>query len=383
MRVLMVSSNWPPASGGGAEAYVADLTAALRETGHVVGAVTLGITGDDVVATVTPRPHRLNEHGASSAWRKALFHGADVWRPDVTRTLQRAVERFRPDVVHTHVVAGMSVTALTAPSRIGVPHVHTLHDHWLRCWRSTGTTAQQLPCGPACTAVERFRMGALRGHGPDVVIGISQSVLSSHRWLHLQAPHAVVIRHPAETIPAAAPVPRHGPPVFGFLGQLNPNKGVSVFLGAARRMSASGMRFIVAGRGRLQAEVAAAGIDGLEYRGWVGAAEKEQFFRDIHCLVVPSLWQEPAGLVVREAAARGIPVIASDVGGLPEYVPSSCRPLLFTPGDVIALELKMQLFAATPEAFRVDPAEAGSWPEHLGEVIAAYDTARSFTPVAA
>src|SRR5688572_27781490 len=114
----MVSSNWPPARGGGAESYVAELTAELRGAGHVVGVVTLGITGPDVVTAVPPRPHRLDQHTGGSALGKLAFHGADVWRPDVLPALRRAVASFRPDVIHTHVVAGMSTQALAAPSSL-------------------------------------------------------------------------------------------------------------------------------------------------------------------------------------------------------------------------------------------------------------------------
>ena len=407
----MVSSNWSPDSGGGAEAYVEDLTTALRARGHEVGAVTLGVDAEDVVATVPARPHRLSEHRASPAWRKAMFHGADVWRPDVMRVLRDAARRFRPDVVHTHVVAGMSVAALTAPSRLGLPHVHTVHDHWLRCWRSTGTTAAQAPCGPACTAVARWRASAVHRSGPDVVIGISQAVLDSHPLLQRDRARMTVIHHPAPAMPPAGPrSPCRTPAsnmrsaslgaeqllelrdgrgsgaaagtVFGFLGQLNPNKGVDVFLEAARRLAPSGARFVVAGRGRLDAEVTRAGISGLEYRGWVSGAAKDAFFADIDCLVVPSLWQEPAGLVVLEAVARGLPVIASRVGGLPEYVPASCTDLLCTPGDVASLVEKMTFFAAAPEAFPVDPAEASDWPGHVDEIMAAYRRACGWSAAA-
>lgn len=376
----MVSSNWTPATGGGAEAYVADLTGALRRRGHEVAAVTLGIEGDDVAASVPARPHRLDDHHSGSAWRKAKFHGADVWRPSAVRAVERAVREFGPDVVHSHVVAGMSVSALTAPSRIGVAHVHTLHDHWLRCWRSTGTSARQAPCGPACSAVEHLRAAVLRRHGPHVLIGISQAVLASHAAL--RAAEATVIRHPAAGAPVSPSAARQQP-VFGFLGQLNPNKGVAVFLDAAREMATTGARFVVAGSGRLQAAVASAEVAGLEYRGWVSGADKEHFFASINCLVVPSVWAEPAGLVVAEATVRGVPVIASNAGGLPEYVPSTCRPLLCEPGSVESLVASMRRFAAAPATYSVDPSEAGTWDGHVAAVLAAYGRARTIAHRAA
>ena len=59
-------------------------------------------------------------------------------------------------------------------------------------------------------------------------------------------------------------------------------------------------------------------------------------------LVVPSTWYEVCPLVVQEAHAHGLPVIASDLGSLPEYVIDGHTGLLFTPGDGHALAAKVR-----------------------------------------
>jgi glycosyltransferase involved in cell wall biosynthesis len=63
----------------------------------------------------------------------------------------------------------------------------------------------------------------------------------------------------------------------------------------------------------------------------------EQFVQSADCLVCPSLWAEAAGLVNLEGAACGLPVVASRVGGIPEYVEDGRTGLLFEPGDHAAL----------------------------------------------
>lgn len=373
MRLLMLSSNWPPVTGGGAEAYVSRLADELRGRGHEVAAVTLGIDGPDVVASVPGRPHRLHQHAGASAAGKLAFHAADLARRDVVPIVKRAIRTFAPDVVHSHVVTGMSVHALTAPSEAGAPHVHTLHDHWLRCWRSTGTRRSQRPCGAECSLLAGARLRALRGRGPSTFVAISDAVARAHHGLGPE--RTEVIHHPADVSPRPRSTPPRIPPTFGFLGQLNPNKGVEVLLAAARRVPVPGVRVVIAGRGRLSERVATADVPGVESWGWVDGDGREAFFAAIDCLVVPSVWQEPAGLVVREAAARGIPVIASDIGGLPEYVPSSCRPLLFPAGDVGALTERMRRFADDPAAFRVDPDEVPDWSHHLDAMLDIYRSA--------
>jgi len=51
------------------------------------------------------------------------------------------------------------------------------------------------------------------------------------------------------------------------------------------------------------------------------------------CFVCPSLWAEAAGLVNLEASASGLPVVASRIGGIPEYVEDGRTGFLFLPGD--------------------------------------------------
>jgi glycosyltransferase involved in cell wall biosynthesis len=368
----MVSSLWPPAVIGGAELYAATLARHLREAGHDVAAVTLGVEGDDVVAAVHAWPVGVQDVRGSTPWRRLLFHGRDVWRGDVSDVLARAVAAFRPDVIHTHAVHGMSTAALTAPSRLGVPHVHTLHDFWLRCWRSTLTRRDGGSCGPACRAIASWRSLSTR-RGPAVTIAISNAILEQHRALPWSA-GARVLRHPLEEAPVRRrSLPAPGQAVFGYLGQLNPNKGVRVLLDAHRQ---TGYHLLIAGKGRLESAVRDAASDRLRYIGWVAGTEREQFFDSIDCLVVPSTWCEPAGLVVNEAAARGIPVVASDAGGLPEYVPDACRPLLSVPGDDGDLALRMKTFAEDPESFQPGaPDPARTWGAHVADVVGAYAAA--------
>lgn len=375
-RVLLLSSLWPPAVVGGAELYAAALADRLVGAGHVVGVVTLGVPGPQVVAQMPPRPHTVEYHRAGSRVAQVMFHLGDVWQPGVHRRLRSAIAAFRPDVVHSHVVTGMSARALATPSRLGVGHVHTVHDHWLRCWRSTGTRQDQRPCGPACRSLATWRALQLRRHHPHVVLGISSDVLERHEHLGRVLERARVLRHPVEDVPARRPRPVGSPPTFGYLGQLNPNKGVPVLLDAAERLG-SAAHVVVAGRGVLDQVVAARTGPHVEVLGWVSGAAKADFFERIDCLVVPSVWDEPAGLVVLEAAARGIPVIASAAGGLPEYVPGPCRALLVPPGDAGALADAMGRFAARPEAFDVTGTPLLRWDEHLDEVVRAYDDARA------
>jgi glycosyltransferase involved in cell wall biosynthesis len=74
---------------------------------------------------------------------------------------------------------------------------------------------------------------------------------------------------------------------------------------------------------------------------WQGFVTPKDFFRQIDVLVVPSLWQDPAPLVVLECLTAGIPLIGSRLGGIPELMGDGTG-WLFNPGDPVALELALQ-----------------------------------------
>lgn len=378
MRILHLSSLWPPTVLGGAERYASRLADEQGAAGHEVGAVTLGVSGPGVIAAASSWPYGLDEWAGQPAWKRVIHHARDVYDPLTGRTVVEAIRRFRPDVVHSHGVAGMSAAALTAPGRTRTPHVHTIHDYWLLCQRTTLVAADDRACTARCTGCRvvsglRTRIGERRP--PQLALAVSEAVADEHRRAGVFADRLRVIRHPVEVV--ATRVPRRlptSPIVFGFLGQLLAIKGVRTLLEAFRRLPEGTAELVVAGRGPLADDVAGAGA-GVTALGWVEGGAFDAFFDRIDALVVPSEWKEPAGLVVNEARARQVPVIAASIGGIPELVAPEHRDLLFRSGDVADLVAKLRLFGADPARFAAAEPPKQGWAEHASEVAGAYDDA--------
>jgi glycosyltransferase involved in cell wall biosynthesis len=386
-RVLIVSSLWPPTVFGGAELYAAELAARLRDRGATVGAVTLGVEAPDVVAAVPPFAYRLDEYADQGRARRAAFHVADLYRPTARRVLAGAIRAFRPTVVHSHAVAGLSTSALTTPSAHHVAHVHTLHDYWLVCQRSTLVRRDGTGCDSICRGCAIWsdaRSALLARHGPGVLIAPSRAAAAEHQRLRWARGRIRVI-HPAvpeATSRAGARQDRRpGPIVFGFIGRLEPVKGVGTLVRAFADAALPRARLVLAGDGPLRAELERDAPAGVEILGWVDAERKDAFFDEIDCLVVPSEWREIAGLVVLEARARRIPVIGARIGGIPEMIAPESEPLLFRSGDAGELGQRLVSVAADPRRYEGSVASAAStWDQHVGSVLDAYADARCSLP---
>lgn len=111
-------------------------------------------------------------------------------------------------------------------------------------------------------------------------------------------------------------------------------KGIDVAIRALKELPEQVVLWIV-GNGDEAAQLKQLTVDlSLDHRVrfWGLQLNVEPFMRAADCFVCPSLWQEAAGLVVLEALACGLPVIASAVGGIPEYVEDGRNGFLCPPG---------------------------------------------------
>jgi glycosyltransferase involved in cell wall biosynthesis len=157
-----------------------------------------------------------------------------------------------------------------------------------------------------------------------------------------------------KVIPLGVPVrpprpPLRGPGVIAFAGRLVPEKGVDVLLQAFHRVlpHVPDVRLQIAGDGpsapSLRALAANLGLsDRVVFLGKISRDEMECRFQHAWLQAVPSVWEEPFGLVAAEAAMRGTAAVASDTGGLPEIVIRNKTGLLVPPRDVAGLAEAMQ-----------------------------------------
>ena len=259
-------------------------------------------------------------------------------RPDLIVGLARQFAAARADVVHTHnnvpLIYGGPASRLAGVRAV----VQTRHG------QAIGTTARHRAA---------FRMASLFA-GRVVCVSEDAKRLSAAEGV---APRRLsVIRNGIDTARFAylGPVP-DGPVVT--VGRLVPAKGVDTLLRAAARVARRrpGFRLEIAGDG-----VARPGLEALAVE--LGLTDRVRFLGNVQdvpgllarasALALPSL-SEGISLTLLEAAARGLPIVATRVGGNPEVVEDGVTGRLVAPADAAELASALVDLEANPNGARV------------------------------
>ena len=258
-----------------------------------------------------------------------LWHLVDTYNPWAVQELQRLIQGYRPEIIHTNNLSGFSVSAWAAAARSGLPIVHTLRDYYLLCPRSTmfhrGRNCLS-QCWP-CRFYSRVRKDMTRTVG--AVVGNSRFILERHLksgYFKASRIREVVFNaYAANASPVPPPGPRQRPLRLGYLGRLKPNKGVGLLLQVMETLRADRYELYLAGND----EMGLKNKNRLEHVHFLGFVKPEEFFPQIDVLLVPSLWQDPLPRTIFEAYAFGVPVIGSRRGGIPEAIDEGKTGFLF------------------------------------------------------
>lgn len=291
--------------------------------------------------------------------------------PWAARALDRVLRRTRPDVVHAHNLYPLwSPSALAACRRRGIPTVFTVHNYGLTCpaifHLRQGRICDRCVAGSplaclvhnCCDSVLKSTAYALRSlvarrldlFRRNVTMFVVLNRFGAD-WLGAagydrkrlaELPNMV-------TMPVSASDPGAGRSVV-FAGRLSPEKGVATLLEAARRLPA--IRFEIAGDGPLAAALRAGAPANVRFAGLLDADAMGELYRRARCVVVPSHWFEGCPLVVLEAMAHGVPVVASRLGGLPELVREEETGLLVAARDGAATARAIERLWADPALAR-------------------------------
>jgi glycosyltransferase involved in cell wall biosynthesis len=361
VRILILHSRYLSGPASGENSVVDDETRLLQRNGHTV-------------TSWTPEPE------TGTTLKTMATAGRAVWAFSSAEKVRRLIRSHQPDVVHVHNLFPTLSPAVLRTAAEYVPVVATLHNYRLMCLPSTfirdGRTCEDcLGRVPWPGVVHRCYRGSVAG---SVVLGTSVTlhriagsydrvalflaVSTFLRGKHLEAglsPERLLVKSNFSW-----PVPRREGPgeVFLYLGRLSPEKGVETILRAWRPGLGT---LVVAGTGPEDSRLRAMAPPGVVFLGAVDGSAVPGLLQRARTLLLPSNWYEGQPRVVLEAYAAGVPVLASDVGGLPELVEDGRSGFLLPPTDPEAWTAAMQKLLSDPEAVRLGQRGWQLWRERF------------------
>ena len=347
---------------GGAEAYMLDLATLQARAGHQVEFFAMAHP-DNLPARFADRFPAHIELEPPPPSLSGQLHGAGrvLWSTSARRGMTQVVEDFAPDVVHRlNVYHQLSPSVLDPLRRLGIPAVMTLHDYKLAC-----PSYQFLDHGSPCQACldGGFRQAVRRRcKGGSLA---ASALCATESWLHRRAgaygpvhcfvcpsrflagrmARAGVFPDRLRWVPHFVEVEKLEPKTEAggdvvFAGRLSAEKGVDTLIAAIGRLRPTAT-LQVAGEGpegsRLQALADDLAPGRVVFHGRLGKADTVALLRSAAVVAVPSRWYENQPMIVLEAMALGVPVVASDMGGLPELVEPDVTGALVPPDDDEAL----------------------------------------------
>jgi len=325
---------------GGLFRHVLDLSAAQAERGHDVGYVIDATTADSLTER---RLAQAAEHLSLGVDRIPMHRLPSLQDIRSTRAVRDVVRDKRIDVLHGHGAKGGAYARLVARSlrRSGTPVAAFYTPHGGSLHYSPGSLQ-----GRIYTGIEKVLAPHTAGliFECDFIGRVYDERVGAPAVPRRAVPNALQPRDFTPHTPDADAAD------FLFIGELRLLKGVDVLLQALARVAAHRpVRAVIVGAGpdaALFSDLART-LNIEDKVAFPGAMPAQEAFRLGRCLVVPSR-AESMPYIVLEAAAAGVPLLATSVGGIPEIVSGTDTPLL-PPADIDALTDAMTRFLDAPE----------------------------------
>lgn len=413
MKILLITSFFPPTHTAGTEKRTFGYALKLRERGHDVQVVCAGTWADgdqywngyidETYRQIPVRRIDLN-------WILALDPNRFLYdNPVVAKHLKQWLAQWQPDVVHITSCLTLSASIIQAAKERQLPVVLTLTDYWFICPRLNLLRGDGALCDGRTTSWDCLKCmlwdtkiyGGLSSILPDKLAASTLGWVSKQpqinrrrglRGMALNMDHrkgylakmiaaadrvtapSACLRDVFEAAGVSKPIqvihsghdlawlenmpPREPANLIriGYIGQIIPIKGVHVLVTAFLSADLTGRAELSIFGDQNKSpdythQLAALGNGNSAAIKFHGAFPHErlgEIFSEIDVLVVPSQWHENNPRVIQEAFAGKTPVIASNVGGISEFVQHEVNGLLFERSNVADLANQLRRIVDEP-----------------------------------
>ena len=344
-KVILVNSYYFPDIIGGAEISTQLLAQGLNKhfDVHVVvtGSHKRGIIREIVNGVKVYRLPILNIYSPLvssniSNIKKLNWHLVNSCNPIKGILLKKLLQEIKPDIINTQNLMGIGTFIWKIAKDLSIPVIHTTRDYAL--------------INPVNNSfVNKFihKINVKRSKNVNYVVGISNFILRKHidESLFKKAKKITIGNVVDSKRRERTEVDANSPITIGYFGQISSNKGVETLISAIKDIDAATVKeIIICGSGELLSKIKklAENDRRIVLKGKLTPDKVAQQMARVDLTIVPSIWEEPFGRVIIESFQQGTPVLASDVGGIPELIDD--KKMLFEKQNVKELREKIIRF---------------------------------------
>lgn len=292
-----------------------------------------------------------NSDYLSGVWGKVSAFFSGIYSLRMKRKMRRVLEDKRPDMVHVHnLYPLLSASILVACKEAGIPVVLHCHNHFLTCPIGTHLRNGKLCEECSSGAVLNCVLHNCRKNLPESVGYAVRSKIANWAGWFRNIPSRIIVmsKYSRERLIGAGfsadqialipnvvsmPACPHKKKTYAvYVGRLSIEKGVNLIIKAAERLP--DIDFRIAGDGPLMDALKQGAPQNVHFEGWLSKEECMELYSGALFAIAPSICYETFGLAAADAMAHGLPVIASNLGGLAEIIDDGVNGLHFRVGDV-------------------------------------------------
>ncbi len=348
MKIGVINNLYKPYNVGGAEKVVENDIVDFKAKGHEVFLIT----------SSQKEKGQTEKDGLKIYYLKSIFcrlkniplplrffwHLGNIFSFKKAGIIKNILKEEKPDLIVTHNLMGIGFLTPKIISSLKIEHHHFLHDIQLLHPSGLMFYGQEKKLETGAAKFYQFLTRKLFA-SPAKIISPSKWLLEEHLKRGFFKNSQTEIR-PFNILSEQKVYTQKtgGKTNFLFVGQIEKHKGISLLISAFNEIDNPDIRLKIIGKGSELEKIKkeATGNYKIEILGYLETSDIRRIMSESDCLIVPSFCYENSPTTIQEANSVGLPVIASNIGGIPEIIKAGDK--LFIPGNKADLINKINEF---------------------------------------
>jgi glycosyltransferase involved in cell wall biosynthesis len=354
MKILMINKFLHPS--GGSETYIFKLGDYLKSIGHEVQYFGMEHDGRCVDNNAQQYTSDMDFHNGSKL-KQLTYPLKTIYSSEAKKKLNIVLKDFQPDIIHINnfnyqltpsIIYASNNYKKKANKKVKI--VFTAHDYQLVCPNHMMFDSQHKVCEKCIGGnyINCTKGSCIHSSKAKSLIGTMEATLyktlGTYKYIDNVICCSEFLKGKMDTNPdlAGKTVAMHNfidnienndvdkENYVLYFGRYSKEKGIETII------NAKNIKFICAGSGELEDEINS--NEHITNVGFKSGKELEDLISKAKCSVYPSIWYENCPFSVMESISLGTPVVASNIGGIPELIDDGKTGILFEAGNVASFE---------------------------------------------